>query len=249
MRVIEIEIKNWSKYNPRSDAKSCTWFRMSNSFFLDPDFYGASLEARMVWVFILASSSQKMSAKIKINTQMIADNLSVRVESIDFAIDELFKIGCIMAKDADVIPMTCGPSVKKMSDDVTFRNERTNEHNERTNETKNYGPHEVITILNSVCLTSFKPNAASHARHINARIAEGYNLDDFALVIKYRQSTWANNPKMSPYLRPETLFGPKFDSYLQEARKNQFTAISELNPTGNPYTAQRLAKTVNGEIA
>lgn len=106
----------------------------------------------------------------------------------------------------------------------------------------------VLKILNSVCLTDFRYGAA-HARHINARIQEGFTLEDFAAVVKFRQTTWGNDPKMHIYIRPETLFGTKMDSYLQESKKpfkGKFTTPE--NPTGNPYTAQRLAAE-NGEIA
>jgi uncharacterized phage protein (TIGR02220 family) len=75
----------------------------------------------------------------------------------------------------------------------------------------------IITALNSICSKSFRPTAA-HMRFINARINEGYALEDFKAVIQDRNSAWANNPEMSAYLRPSTLFGTKFDSYLQESK-------------------------------
>lgn len=154
MRVLEVEIKNWNKFNPRSDAKSCAWFRMSNDFFNDPEFYGASLEARMLWMFLLCSASKKMSPKIKINTQMIADNLAVRVESIDFALEALFHIGCLLAQDARVISISSKPNVKKMLPDVTCPNvtnvTERNEHNVTNVEsTKKHSPKtEAQEILN-----------------------------------------------------------------------------------------------------
>lgn len=76
MRIIVIEIKNWDKYNPRSDAKSTSWFRMSNDFFNDPDFYGQPLVVRLTWIYILCVASKKMSGVVKVNTQQIADSIS-----------------------------------------------------------------------------------------------------------------------------------------------------------------------------
>jgi uncharacterized phage protein (TIGR02220 family) len=243
MRVLEIEIPKWAKHNPRSDAKSCSWFRMSNDFFTDPEFYGATLEARMLWIFILSAASKKMDAKIKINTQMVADTLSSRVESIDFAIEQLFSIGCITAPDAQIISIISGPNVKKMLPDVTVPNVTnvTNERNETniTNNNPKFGPSDVITILNAICFTSFR-NGAGHAKHINARIAEGFKLEDFASVIKFKFMTWSNDPRFATYLRPETLFGTKMDSYLQESKKpfKGKLATSKENPTGDPYLAE-----------
>ena len=39
---------------------------------------------------------------------------------------------------------------------------------------------------------------------------------DFKRVIDTKATQWENDPNMSRYLRPETLFGPKFESYLNE---------------------------------
>ena len=40
---------------------------------------------------------------------------------------------------------------------------------------------------------------------------------DFEKVIDAKYREWHGSPKMSKYLRPETLFGTKFDSYLNES--------------------------------
>lgn len=103
MRVVELEIKNWEKFHPRTDVKTARWFKMSNEFFNDPEFYGLSLESRMVWLFLLCSASKKMSGHIKVNTQMIADNLKVRVESIDFSIQELTKSASLAIKPLTLV--------------------------------------------------------------------------------------------------------------------------------------------------
>ncbi|HFU4493941.1 TPA: phage replisome organizer N-terminal domain-containing protein [Streptococcus suis] len=54
---------------------------------------------------------------------------------------------------------------------------------------------------------------------IKARFNEGYTLDDFKQVIDNKVADWINNPEFSKYLRPETLFGTKFDSYLNQTSK------------------------------
>lgn len=74
----------------------------------------------------------------------------------------------------------------------------------------------VIDYLNSKLGTSYKPNASKNKTVINARLNEGYTLDDFKKVIDNKYDDWANDSKMAKYLRPETLFGSKFDGYLNE---------------------------------
>lgn len=74
-------------------------------------------------------------------------------------------------------------------------------------------PDIVIDFLNEICGTKYKSNAAATKKHINARIKEGFTLDDFKSVIQKKYKEW-HNTDMAQYLRPSTLFSPKFESYL-----------------------------------
>ncbi len=49
---------------------------------------------------------------------------------------------------------------------------------------------------------------------IKARFNEGFNIENFFTVIDNQTVKWLKDPKMMEYLRPETLFGTKFESYL-----------------------------------
>lgn len=76
---------------------------------------------------------------------------------------------------------------------------------------------EIIGYLNKKCGTVFKPSAKETVRHINARFAEGYTVEDFKEVIDSQAVEWADT-KQEQYLRPMTLFGTKFASYLSYAK-------------------------------
>lgn len=65
-------------------------------------------------------------------------------------------------------------------------------------------------------------------KHIIARFNEGYTIEDFKQVIDVKTEEWKDNPEFFKYLRPETLFGSKFDSYL-----NQKPKISKSKPDNN----------------
>ena len=52
-----------------------------------------------------------------------------------------------------------------------------------------------------------------------ARFKEGYTLEDFKQVIDIKTAEWKDSPEFSKYLRPETLFGSKFDGYLNQKPK------------------------------
>lgn len=75
---------------------------------------------------------------------------------------------------------------------------------------------EIIGHLNAVCGTAYNPAAKSTREHINARLKEGFTAADFKTVTEKKFLEWGNNPTMMQYLRPQTLFGTKFESYLNQ---------------------------------
>jgi len=75
---------------------------------------------------------------------------------------------------------------------------------------------EIIDYLNQSTGKQFKPKSKSAQRHISARLKEGYNVDDFKKVIDVKSVKWMGT-SMEQFMRPETLFGSKFDGYLNES--------------------------------
>lgn len=73
---------------------------------------------------------------------------------------------------------------------------------------------EVIGYLNRRAGTGYKPTTANTRKLVKARLKEGFTVEDMKLVIDKKCADWLNNRDMAQYLRPETLFGPKFESYL-----------------------------------
>ena len=77
----------------------------------------------------------------------------------------------------------------------------------------------IVGALNDVAGTSFRPSSEKTRRLIRARWAEGYRLPDFEAVVAAMAARWRGDAKMSAYLRPETLFDPKFEGYRELARQ------------------------------
>lgn len=71
----------------------------------------------------------------------------------------------------------------------------------------------VIDRLNEKAGTNYRASSKATQGHINARFAEGFTLEDFFTVIEKKCAEWKGT-NMEMYLRPETLFGSKFESYL-----------------------------------
>ena len=80
---------------------------------------------------------------------------------------------------------------------------------------------EIVSALNVAAGTAYKPTSRKTRQLIDARWHEGFTLDDFLTVIDTMSAEWGNEPKMSAYLRPETLFGTKFESYLNRPKKTR----------------------------
>lgn len=77
----------------------------------------------------------------------------------------------------------------------------------------------IVEYLNEKTGKSFKSTTSKTKTCINARLAEGFTEDDFKTVIDKKCAEWTGNKKMEQYLRPETLFGTKFESYLNASVK------------------------------
>lgn len=76
----------------------------------------------------------------------------------------------------------------------------------------------VIDYLNQKTNQNYRHNSQKTKKLINARINEGYSIDDFKKVIDNKANDWLDTD-MAKYLRPETLFGNKFENYLNQPSK------------------------------
>ena len=77
----------------------------------------------------------------------------------------------------------------------------------------------IIEHLNKELSKNYKATTKNKSL-INSRLSEGFTLEDFKYVIKLKSDEWGEDEKMSKYLRPETLFGNKFESYLNQIDSN-----------------------------
>jgi phage replication O-like protein O len=74
---------------------------------------------------------------------------------------------------------------------------------------------EIIVYLNQKAGTKFKHNTVNTKKHINARWNEGYRLIDFQRVVDKKCAEWIGSD-MERFLCPDTLFGTKFEKYLNQ---------------------------------
>lgn len=93
---------------------------------------------------------------------------------------------------------------------------------------------EIIDYLNKVLNKNYRYNTSSTVKHISARLRENYTIEDFKKVIDYKSKEWGNSD-FAKYLTPDTLFGTKFEKYLQQANsssgdggKNDYSEFDDI---------------------
>ena len=96
---------------------------------------------------------------------------------------------------------------------------------------------EIINYLNKQTGKSFRSSTQSSKRLIKARWNEGYRLEDFKKVIDNKVTDWIgktfdDGSPAENYLQPSTLFGGKFETYLNQIpkRNNQVNESESNNP-------------------
>lgn len=73
----------------------------------------------------------------------------------------------------------------------------------------------VVDYLNLKAGTAYRHGIAKTVSLVSARLKDGFTENDFTLVINKKCEDW-NGTDYARYLRPETLFGTKFESYLNQ---------------------------------
>lgn len=124
-----------------------------------------------------------------------------------------------------LLPKQLAELLPKLLRNCSYTEEREKEEEkERKREKEPDGITAVITFIinymNQVCKTKYKPTSERTGTLIKVRLQEGFTSEDFKTVIDKKYAEWGKDEKMVKFLRPETLFGNKFEGYL-----NQMAAV------------------------
>ena len=110
------------------------------------------------------------------------------------------------------------PTIKRQASDkppTTDNNDNNEETFNNDNNLKDIVPYQtIIDFLNLKTNKNFR-NVETHKKLIKARFNNGYTLEDFKKVITNKCNDWLNTDS-DMYLQPSTLFGNKFDGYLNQ---------------------------------
>ena len=86
-------------------------------------------------------------------------------------------------------------------------------NNNKNNNAVSLRENEIILYLNEKANTNYRASSKVTKTLIHARLSEGFTVDDFKTVIDKKCAEWIGT-EFAQYLRPATLFGTKFESYL-----------------------------------
>lgn len=100
----------------------------------------------------------------------------------------------------------------------------------------------IIDYLNDMAGTHYRPHTNATISLIKARMNEGFTVEDFKTVIGKKCYEWKNDSQYAKFLRPQTLFGNKFESYLNQQQpvkqSNKQKAMNDLQELYNELGAK-----------
>lgn len=92
----------------------------------------------------------------------------------------------------------------------------------------------IVAYLNDQAGTGYRPTTPATQRLIRTRMGEGFTEGDFRRVIENQCKLWRGTD-MSRYLRPETLFGTKFEGYLNGGGTEHGNSSVDLQPDSRTW--------------
>lgn len=114
--------------------------------------------------------------------------------------------------------------VNSLTEITTLKDNMPSDQKERSKDCIPY--EDIVSYLNEKAGKSYKHKTAKTRTLINARFKDGFTIDDFKQVIDIKTAQWLTDSNMNQYLRPETLFGTKFEGYLNEKGAKNYVGNS-----------------------
>lgn len=136
------------------------------------------------------------------------------------------------------------PIQQKLIDNNTVNNNTIN--NNTNNNINNIKYDEIINYLNLKLNSNYKSSSKETRKHIKARLEEGFTIEDFKTVIDKQYDKWINT-EWQQYLRPSTLFGTKFEGYLNAVTVPSTVKVKEYKSNNNKASIDDLYAMLEGE--
>ena len=112
-----------------------------------------------------------------------------------------------------------------------IKNDKENDNDNEVSYHDSFTIRSVVDYLNQKANVHYRATTKKTQTCIHARLKEGFTLDDFKTVIDKKCAEWIGT-EWEKFIRPETLFGTKFESYLN-AKVTKKQQVNTGVPSGS----------------
>jgi uncharacterized phage protein (TIGR02220 family) len=171
----------------------------------------------------LVTSRKSLSESLGISEQSIRTSLKRLKSTNEITIETTRKYSIITVLNYNKyqdVTNTLTNNQPTANQQLTTIKECKNEKNNIVEQAQTANTSEISEIIDYLNLKSgknFMKSSKATQSHIKARLNEGYSVEDFKKVIDRKCEQWLSDDRMCDYVRPKTLFGTNFESYLNES--------------------------------
>lgn len=115
-----------------------------------------------------------------------------------------------------------------IEEDKEIEKRNKNKEEETYIEKDDWQCKEIIEHLNNVTGCEYRTDSKNTINLIKQHMKEGYKKEDFINVIDKKYKEWKDTER-EKYVRPETLFGDKFEAYVNQKEKRSMFDDVDLN--------------------
>jgi len=180
------------------------------------------VEENLIFRNSFKDSKNQNRNSYKINDELLGSIITIPPNAIG-------SLKTILPPSIEIIPRG---SIEIIPNNTNSNNSNINNTNEEKNIKKEIAK-KIIEYLNEKLGTSYRTNNETTISHINARLNEKRTFEDFKTVIDKKYNAWKGT-EWEKFLRPETLFGTKFETYLNE----KCFVKQEIKPQFRSFTSK-----------
>lgn len=205
--IIEIQINNWEKYNPKRDQKTYTWLRLDNGIFVDPLIWDMSSDEKVVFIQLLCEASKKNCGVATINVKQMCHNLQISEQKINQAFDLFEEKGLTTAHD-------------RKRPNTTPTNVRTNERNRprdraETDSVKKWSP-TTEQLMECYALYPRKDKRAEFLTRAKKKFRKPEDLENFKKAVENYKAHLVSEDIEPRFTKQVTTFLTNWEEWLEK---------------------------------
>jgi uncharacterized phage protein (TIGR02220 family) len=213
---LTIRIKNWERFQHFKNRRP-PWIKLYREILDDPEWHELDPQSSkvLVMLWLIASENKGDLPAVK--------KLAFRLRMFEKQLlQTLTKLSHWLIQD-DITEISeryrdATPEQETETETETYKEEAEGEKETPLSGKPDDAPpySEIVNLLNEKSGKNFRASGKETQSHIHARWKDGFTIDQFKVVIEKKCAQWRGDPRMDAYMRPQTIFGTKFEAYLNE---------------------------------